>query len=262
MSHTQEPEVHVAPEVARYAGEVASRLRALLGDELLGAYLIGSGSLGGYEPGRSDIDIIAICAHRQEVRVKQAIAEALDHRVLACPARGLEFVLYPKDAVATPTRSPRFEMNFNTGAHMNYRLGFDPADEAAHWFVIDLDIARGHAVPLVGPPASELLAAAPRAWVLDAVRDSLTWHAREEPVSPNNVLNACRAWRYAEECVWGTKVAGATWARARLADPSLIEAAIAKRNGQPGPALEQDAVRALVQRVLDAVERASRRSHP
>lgn len=258
MGDTQESEVHVAPEVARYAGEVASRLRALLGEELLGAYLIGSGSLGGYEPGRSDIDIIAICSRPLEVRVKQAIAEALDHRVLACPARGLEFVLYPRDAVATPSRSPRFELNLNTGAHMNHRLSFNPADEAAHWFVIDLDIARRHAVPLVGPPASELLAAAPRAWVLDAVRDSLTWHAREEPVSPNNVLNACRAWRYAEEGEWGTKAAGATWARPRLEDPSLLDAALAKRNGRPGPGLEPEAVRALVQRVLDAVERASR----
>jgi hypothetical protein len=110
----------------------------------------------------------------------------------------------------------------------------------------------------VGPPASELLATVPRAWVLEAVRDSLTWHAREEPVSPNNVLNACRAWRYAEEGVWGTKAAGATWARARLEDPSVIETAIAKRHGPSGPGLDAQAVRALVQRVLDAVERASR----
>jgi len=258
MGHTQKHDIHVAPEVARYAGEVVSRIRALLGDELLGAYLIGSGSLGGYEPGRSDIDIIAICAHPMENRAKQAIADALDQRVLPCPARGLEFVLYSRDAVATPSRPTRFEMNFNTGADMPYRLNFDSSDEPTHWFIIDLDIARGHGVPLAGPPASEMLATLPRAWVLEAVRDSLAWHSREEPVSPNNVLNACRAWRYAEEGVWCTKAAAAAWARARLDGHSLIDAAVAKRHGHPGPGLDPEAVRALVQRVQAVVERASR----
>ncbi len=170
----------------------------------------------------------------------------------------MEFVLYAKDAVTTPSRPLRFEMNFNTGAGLSYQLDFNPADEAAHWFVIDLDIARRHGVPLVGPPASEVLAALPRAWVLEAIRDSLAWHSRAEPVSPNNVLNACRAWRHAEEGVWSTKGAAATWARARLADPSLIEAAVAKRHGTPGPDLEPEAVRALHRQVRAAVERASR----
>jgi hypothetical protein len=247
-----------APEVSRYTAEVASCLRALLGEELLGAYLIGSASLGGYEPGASDLDIIAVCASRLEAPVKQAIAGALDHRALPCPARGLEFVLYAKDAVATPSRPLRFEMNFNTGAGMDYRLSLNPADDAAHWFLIDLDIARRHGVPLAGPPASALLAPLPRAWVLEAVRDSLTWHSQAEPVSANNVLNACRAWRYAEEGVWSTKGASAEWARGRLADASLIDAALAKRHGTPGPGLDPEAVRALHQRVRAAVERAAR----
>jgi hypothetical protein len=252
--------MQVAAEVARYGAEVVSRLRALLGEELLGTWLIGSGSLGGYEPGPSDIDILAVCASPLETRAKQAIAEALDHRALPCPARGLEFVLYAKEAVATPSRPLRFEMNFNTGAGLDYRLSLNPADDAAHWFLIDLDIARQHGVPLGGPPASGLLAALPKAWVLEAVRDSLTWHSQAEPVSANNVLNACRAWRYAEEGVWSTKRASATWARGRLAAPSLIDAALAKRHGTPGPDLDPEGVRALHQEVRAAVERALARA--
>jgi hypothetical protein len=253
-----EPTNPLPPEVARYTAEVVSRLRALLGEELLGSYLIGSASLGGYEPGLSDLDIIAVCASPLELPAKQAMAAALDHRALPCPARGLEFVLYAKAAVATPSRPLRFELNFNTGAGMAWRLSVNPADDAAHWFLIDLDIARRHGVALAGPPASELLAPLPRAWVLEAVRDSLTWHSQAEPVSANNVLNACRAWRYAEEGVWSTKGASATWARGRLADASLIDAALAKRHGAPGPALDPEAVRALHQQVRAAVERAAR----
>lgn len=248
--------IHIAPEIARYGAEVVSRLRALLGGELLGVYLIGSLALEGFEPGQSDIDIIAICTHPLETRARQAIAEALDHRALPCPARGLEFVLYAKNAVSAPSRPLRFEMNFNTGAGMNRWLGLNPEEEATHWFIIDLDIARGHGVPLAGPPPTEVLTPLPRAWVLDAIRDSLTWHSRAEPVSPNNVLNACRAWRHVEEGVWSTKAAAATWAREHLADPSLIDAALAKRHGAAGPALDPEAVRALHQQVLAAVERA------
>jgi len=257
MAPTQESRIPVAPEVARYAEAVVNRLQSLLGDSLLGTYLIGSGSLGGYEPGSSDIDIIAVCATPLALHAKQAIAEALDHRVLPCPARGLEFVLYSKDAVSAPERSPRFELNFNTGAGMTHRFSPGPENEPTHWYVIDLDIAREHAVPLAGPPARELLARQPRAWVLGAIRDSLSWHSREEPSSPNNVLNACRAWRHVEEGVWCTKREAAAWARTRLEDPSIIDAALERRRGLPGPGLNAEAVRALVRRVQDAVERAS-----
>jgi hypothetical protein len=257
MNPSQDIPAHVAPEIARYADAVVKRLQAVLGDELLGAYLIGSNSLGGYEAGPSDIDIIAICARPVEFATTQAIARELDHRALPCPARGLEFVLYPKDTVSRPTPSPRFELNLNTGAGMGHRFTVRPEDESPHWFVIDLDIARQHGVRLAGPPAMELLAPQDKRWVLDAIRTSLTWHAREEPASANNVLNACRAWRHAEEGVWCTKTAAATWARERLEEPSLIDAALVAWRGQPGPALTPEAVHALVQRVLGIVERAA-----
>src|SRR6218665_2858840 len=268
MAPTQESRIPVAPEVARYAEAVVNRLQSLLGDSLLGTYLIGSGSLGGDEPGSSDIDIIAVCATPLALHAKQAIAEALDHRVLPCPARGLEFVLYSKDAVSAPERSPRFELNFNTGAGMTHRfspgpenepthwyviylhiapdhavplagrprvLGPGRENEPTHWYVIALDIAREHGVPLAGPPARELLARQPRAWVLGAIRDSLSWHSPQEPSTPHNVLNACRAWRHVEEGVWCTKREAAAWARTRLEDPSIIDAALERRRGVPGP---------------------------
>jgi hypothetical protein len=47
MGHIQEPGRHIPPEVARYAEEIVSRLQALLGEDLLSTYLIGSVALGG-----------------------------------------------------------------------------------------------------------------------------------------------------------------------------------------------------------------------
>ncbi len=256
MTSPHVPFATVPPELQAYAAHVVARLQSLLGEALLGVYLIGSASLGGYESGFSDIDVIAVCAAPLPLETKQAIAAALDHRVLPCPARGLEFVLYARDAVTAPTKDPRFELNFNTGAGMSHRFSPGPEGEPGHWFVLDLAVARENAIPLLGPPARELLALQPRAWVLEALSALLAWHVREEPVSPNNVLNACRAWRHVEAGDWCTKRQAALWARSQLEDPTLIDAALARREGTPGPPLDAEAVRALVRRVQDALARA------
>ncbi len=90
-----------------------------------------------------------------------------------CPTRGLEFVLYSREAVAQAARRPRFEINLNAGPEMDYHLSFDPASEPSHWFVLDISIGGEYWLPLVGPPAAEVFAPLPPGLVLDAVEDSL-----------------------------------------------------------------------------------------
>jgi predicted nucleotidyltransferase len=46
------------------------------------------------------------------------------------------------------------------------------------------------------------------------------------------VLNACRAWRFLEENVLTSKLAGASWARERVEDTALIEVAFRHRLGE------------------------------
>ena len=46
-----------------FASAAVGRLQRLLGEELLGAYLIGSGALGGAVAEQSDLDLVAVCAH-------------------------------------------------------------------------------------------------------------------------------------------------------------------------------------------------------
>jgi hypothetical protein len=45
----------------------------------------------------------------------------------------------------------------------------------------------------------------PSAAILDALADSVDWYAREDPQSPDALLNAERARRYVEEGVWSSK---------------------------------------------------------
>ena len=215
---------------------VAERLRELLGDELVAAYLVGSGALGGVALGRSDVDVVAVCAGEPPEERRLAVAASLGELAMTWPLRGLEFVLYARAAVAAPERSPRFAINLNVGPRMPYRLSLDRAEEPSHWFLLDLAILRDRGRVLAGPPPGELVGPIPRRWLLEALRDSMAWHRAEG--------------------VWSSKNDAGAWAMARTGDPATVEAAVAARHGDPSAALEPARVEAFVGEALQAVERA------
>jgi Mycothiol maleylpyruvate isomerase N-terminal domain/Domain of unknown function (DUF4111) len=238
----------------RCGGDAAARLRGLLGEELLAAYLIGSGALGGVAPDLSDVDVVAVCATPLAAERKQAVIAAMSEQAMTWPLRGLELVLYARAAVAAPARRPQFEINLNTGPRMPLHVSLDPASEPAHWFVLDLAILRDHGRTLTGPPPRELVGPIPRRRLLEALRDSLAWHQANEPALHQTVLNASRGWRYAEEGVWSSKDDAAAWARPRTDDPALVEAALAVRHGDRTQDLDPARVRELVRAVRARVE--------
>jgi hypothetical protein len=247
-----------AEQVEQWGRAVADRLHRLLGEELLAAYLVGSGALGDFVPEQSDVDLVAVCAHTPLPERKQAIIDALAEQATTWPVRGLEFVLYARAAVATPSPTPRFEINLNVGRRMPLHVSLDPASEPAHWFVVDLAILREHGVALAGPPAQQLVAPIPRPWLLGALWDSLAWHAAHESMPHQTVLNACRAWRYVQEGVWSSKDDAAGWALPRAKDPSLVAAAVAIRHGDSSRGLDPIQVQEFVRGVQAKVERAMR----
>jgi hypothetical protein len=245
-------------QIARCAKAAADQVGGLLGEELLAVYLIGSGALGGPVAEQSDVDLVAICANRPQPETVRQVVAVLTREALTWPVRGLEFVLYTLDAVATPSPAPQFELNLNIGRRMPLHVSFDPREEPTHWFLVDLAILREHGVPLSGPPPARLVAPLPRAWLLAAVADSLAWHAGNEPVLHQTVLNAARSWRFAEEGVWSSKDAAAVWALARAEDPSLVETAVAVRHGDRSRALDPARVRRFVAGVQAQVDEALR----
>ena len=200
--------------------------------------------------------MVAVCATDLSEERRRAVAAALGELAMTWPLRGLEFVLYARGAVAPPERRPRFAVNLNVGPRMPYRLSLDPADEPAHWFLLDLAILRDHGRALAGPPPVELIGPIPRRWVLEALRDSMAWHQANEPVLEQTVLNASRGWRFAAEGVWSSKRDAGTWAMARTADPATVEAALAIRYGDDARALDPARVASFQGEALAAVERA------
>jgi hypothetical protein len=234
---------------------VAAVLRELLGDDLVAAYQIGSGALGGATAAQSDVDVVAVCAAPPSGEVERALNARLGEEAMTWPLRGLELVLYTRAAVADPARVPRWELNLTVGPGMDDHLARDPAADPPHWFVLDLDILRGHGRTLAGPPPGELVGPIPRRWVLEAIGASLRWHRDHEPNLSQSVLNACRGWRFTEEGAWSSKRDAAAWARPRSDDPALIDTALAVRAGDHSDALDPARVRAFTRRVLERVER-------
>jgi hypothetical protein len=239
----------VATDVASFGAAVAEALDAVVQCSVVGVYFVGSVALGGYVPGESDIDILAVCTDALDAAAKEAVATAVVRRAAGCPSRGLEFTLYRKEAVAAVTRDAGFEVNANDGPRMEEAVHLRQEDEPAFWYVLDRAVAHRSGVVIIGPPADEVIADIPRSVVLAAMVDSMRWHRVHEKATLYSVLNASRAWRFAEEDVLGSKLAGAEWARARWREPGLIDSAVALRHGRPAQLASRE-----VEEFLDHVE--------
>ncbi|HEY3070815.1 MAG TPA: nucleotidyltransferase domain-containing protein [Gaiellaceae bacterium] len=210
-----------------YLDELTRRLKALLGDELVGVYAGGSYALGGYEPGRSDLDVAAVVREGLPEGMAEQIIAAVRHEALPSPARKLELVIYDAEAARSASVEPGFELNLNTGAD-EFRADLEPRPGEGHWFAIDRSVLAGHGVALAGPPANEVFASPPRDDLLPVLADVLRWYLREEPDSEDAMLNAGRSLRFAHEGVWAPKPALREWAREQTGTRREVERAIAE----------------------------------
>ena len=218
-------------DLRSYLDAVTSGVRGQLGSSLVAVSLVGSAGAGWYEAGVSDLDVAVVVRRPLDETSARSLAAKLSHSHLRCPARQLELVVYRRAVLAEPTWPLPFELNFNTGPATADHVGLDPSAEAAHWFLIDLSIARERSTPLIGPPLHALLGDIPRAAVLDALRSALDWYDDKEPDPAASILSACRAWHYAEEGEWASKRDAAEWATARLSDPGPVHRALMLRGG-------------------------------
>jgi hypothetical protein len=105
----------------------------------------------------------------------------------------------------------------------------------------------------------EVFTEPPRAWLLERAAAELHWATRHGDFA-YRVLTACRAWRYLEDDLLGSKVDGGRWARNRLAAGdetgpeavALVDAAVAAQLGQ-APMPDAGADLAAADRLVAAV---------
>jgi hypothetical protein len=239
-----------------YLGAAVERLHGLLSHDLIGVYLIGSGSMGGFDPRTSDIDVAAVVTGPLTVNQKQRIVRGLAHPAFPCPVRKLELVVYDTEAVTGVSPSLRWELNLDTGPEIGVEASLDPSTEPGHWFVLDVAMARTHARRLLGPPPDVVFGEIPRERVLRALLGSARWHRGNDPRGAQSVLNACRAWRWVEDATWSPKPEAARWARVRTDDPAIIDAAVAVRETNGAHVLDPRTVERFVTIVERRIERS------
>jgi Nucleotidyltransferase domain len=186
-------------QLVAYLGELVERVRAVLGDELVGVYLAGSGALGGYLHGRSDVDVAVVTRRQLDRAKKEELVAALRHEAFPCPTRGLELVVYARGR-------PLPELNLNTGARMPFLATFEPGDDSPHWFVLDRAIIGGRGLVLDGPSPAEALVPPSENEILEALAIGLRWY-RDRPDEPRDdaALNAVRTRAYLERGEWLSK---------------------------------------------------------
>lgn len=91
------------------------------------------------------------------------LIEELDHTVLPCPVRRLEFVCYDIQDVIPVAHHPHYQLALDTGTDIARHVSTDPSTESSHWFLLDLAAGRDLGRPLYGPSQADLLTAVPRA---------------------------------------------------------------------------------------------------
>jgi predicted nucleotidyltransferase len=169
-----------------FVAEVVDVVEAF-GVPVLGAYVLGSALLGGFDPRTSDLDLVVVVARRFDSFERAAVVRALDE--LTVPARKLELVVY-----AVGAKPPAYELNYPDGE-----------EEPPHWFVIDASIAQEQAKPFTGRPWGELLEPVSADEVRQAAQESLDWSLRQPADDGFAQGNAVRSRHYLEHGEWITK---------------------------------------------------------
>ena len=243
-------------DVARYLDDLTAAARGVLGAGLIGAYAAGSVALDAYQPGRSDVDVALVCAGPLPDGTKRALVAALRHEALPCPARGLELVVYTRQAARSGTSAPGFEMELNTGARMDFRATYAPelrpAADGLFWYALDRSILHATGLALLGEPARDAFAEIDD--LRTPLREALAWWlALPGPGAEDAVLGACRSLARVRHGVWLDKVAAG---RRIIEDgddgAALIARCVAARTGG-GPGPDGDEARAFQRRVLDEI---------
>ncbi|HEY2868623.1 MAG TPA: aminoglycoside adenylyltransferase domain-containing protein [Gaiellales bacterium] len=216
-------------------------LRDALGPALIGVYLHGSAALGDYDPARSDIDILAVCAAPLETGARARLGAALGRDALPCPASaGLEFSLITAVAARDCSPAPAYELHgWDAGGHLRPDDGAGDADLPRHYALV-----RAASVAIAGPPAHDVFRDVSRTELVGYAAGELDWAVGNASPS-TQVLTACRAWALSADGRLRSKRDAAEWALHHGA-PAVIAEVLADHRATRESHPDADAVAAFV----------------
>jgi streptomycin 3"-adenylyltransferase len=223
-------------QVLVYARLLAGRVDESLGGRLRAAYLHGSAVLGGWQPERSDVDMLFVTENGVRGPEVTAAAAVLAAREPGVPGRGLECSVVSAGQAARPRAPWPFLLHVAHGPGEDQAQVVDggarPGDRD---LLMHYAVCRAAGWPVRGPAPAELIGSVPRPAILGYLAGELRWgieHAGEAYA----VLNACRAQVYLADGRIVSKVAGGRIALARgLGPAAVIGRALDQQQGRAPP---------------------------
>lgn len=241
---------------------MASVLTGILGDNLVGVYLHGSGALGDYLPSVSDLDVLAVAWPSATTSEKKAISDALVNK--PCPAKGLEFSLVSLKSIRSGRLPPPFELHVATESRIEVVDGAESVGDDD--LILYFEICRRNGETLFGQPPHDVFPRFPRRLLLRMCERELLWIEEhfERVTLESSVLQACRAWRYFEEDVLCSKIVGGEWASRRLDDKEreMVAGAINLKLVKRASRLDPAQVMGFVRRTRSMLGRESEDPSP
>jgi predicted nucleotidyltransferase len=218
-----------------------TELQRLLDQNLLGMYLHGSLALGGFQPDRSDIDVIVVAVQRLDLDTKRRCIELL-LRIsrMPCPL-DIRFLV---EQDLFPYQQPLLcELHYSETWRENYQQELR-TDAWKHWndsaqrdpdLAVHLTILHRYGICLYGKAIAEVLPSVPERDFRDAITKDVQV-AQDEPLYDpiSYILNACRACAYLHDGAILSKDAGGVWGLAHLPEQfhPLIHQALALYRGE------------------------------
>lgn len=247
-------------DVNRIAAELVVRITDALGSNLGGVYLFGSATIGAFERGISDIDLLV--ATREPMSEQQFAALEAMHRELARdhPAwddRVEALYVSAADLRAVRTAAPRVAA-ISPGEPFHWR-------EAEPGRLMNWYDAQENGIPLSGPPARTFIEPISASEFVDSVRNDLEqWPGWLVELSPRTgaqsytVLTICRALYACRTGKQLSKTQAGVWAQDEMPEWSgLVSAALEWRRSGSGPAQPEVDVATRL-RISEFVEYARR----
>ena len=223
-----------------------TELQRLLDQNLLGVYLHGSLALGGFQPERSDIDVIVVTAQRIDLETKRRCIELL-LRIsrMPCPL-DIRFLVqqdlfpYQQLLLCELHYSEIWRENYQQELRTGIWKDWNNSAKRDPDLVVHLMVLHRYGICLYGKPISEVLPTVPERDFRDAIIKDIQVAQGEPLYDPiSYILNACRTCAYLQDGAILSKDAGGIWGLSHLPEQyhPLIHQALAlyrsERLGRP-----------------------------
>ncbi|MFC7243152.1 aminoglycoside adenylyltransferase family protein [Catellatospora aurea] len=206
--------------ISQQTRDVVSLVRAVLGEDLIGAYLHGSAVLGGLRP-RSDVDVLAVSRRsatpEQRHRIVDGLLDISGRRARRGPDRPVELIIVVQDDVRPWRYPPTCDFLYGEWLREQYERGEMPQPEPSPDLAPLLTMALAGNTALFGPPPADLLDPVPPADLRHAIVVGIPGLLADLADDTRNVLlTFARIWVTLATGEIRSKDAAADWAIAHL----------------------------------------------